>query len=361
MQTTDRARAGGSPVSRGAAPGRSGSARGEGARSGTPRAVLIAVIAVAVLALACFAGVMVGSKNIPPGEVWAAVTGHGETYTTVVVESRYPRTVLGVLVGAGLAVAGVLMQAVTRNPLAEPGLMGVNTGAAASVVAASAFLGASGQMELLLWALPGALLAGAFVHFLGGRGAGASPARLVLGGAVLTAVLSAFIQAVTLSRPQTFDSYRYWVVGALTGRNFEAVWTVLPLIAVGLVVALLLGKGLNAVALGEDSAAALGARPARVRAVGLLTAVVLSAGATAAAGPIAFVGLAVPHLARALVGTDMRRQVVFAALLGPILLLLADVAGRMLVRPQELMVGVVTAFAGAPALLVAVRRMRATK
>nr|WP_268245676.1 iron ABC transporter permease [Streptomyces ruber] len=325
------------------------------------RTAVIALGAVAVLVLVCFVSVMVGNKNIPPGEVWEAVLGRGDAYATVVVESRYPRTVLGLLVGAGLAVAGVLMQAVTRNPLAEPGLMGINTGAAASVVAASAFLGASGQMQLLLWALPGALLAGAFVHLLGGRGAGASPARLVLGGAVLTAVLSAFIQAVTLSSPRTFDSYRYWVVGALTGRNFEAVWTVLPLIAVGLVVALLLGRALDAMALGEDSAAALGASPARVRAVGLLTAVVLSAGATAAAGPIVFVGLAVPHLVRALVGIDMRRQVVFAALLGAVLLLLADVVGRVLVRPQELMVGVVTAFAGAPALLLAVRRMRATK
>ncbi|WP_320772713.1 FecCD family ABC transporter permease [Streptomyces sp. CRN 30] len=325
------------------------------------RTAAIALGAVVVLALVCFASVMVGNKNIPPGQVWDALTGRGEAYVTVVVESRYPRTVLGVLVGAGLAVSGVLMQAVTRNPLAEPGLMGINTGAAASVVAASAFLGASGQTQLLLWALPGALLAGVFVHLIGGRGAGSSPARLVLAGAVLTAVLSAFIQAVTLSSPQTFDSYRYWVVGALTGRTFEAVWTVLPLIAVGLVVALSLGRSLNAVALGEESATALGARPARVRAVGLLTAVVLSAGATAAAGPIVFVGLAVPHLVRALVGVGMRRQVLFAALLGPILLLLADVVGRVLVRPQELMVGVVTAFAGAPALLVAVRRMRATK
>ncbi|WP_275466098.1 FecCD family ABC transporter permease [Streptomyces noursei] len=324
------------------------------------RTAVVLLPALAALLLACVASIMFGSKTLALDQVWAAVTGHADAYTTTVVQSRYPRTALGLVVGLGLAVAGVLMQAVTRNPLAEPGLLGVNTGAAASVVAATAFAGASGQTQTLLWALPGALLAGLFVYVIGALGSGLSPVRLVLGGAVLTAVLSAFIQAVTLSRPQVFDSYRYWVVGALGGHDWDAVRAVLPLAAAGFALALLLGRSLNAVALGEDSATALGARPERVKAIALLTATVLSAAATAAAGPIAFVGLAVPHLARTLLGADLRRQVVLSALLGPTLLLTADVIGRLVVRPQELMVGVVTAFAGAPALLIAVRRMRAT-
>ncbi|GGX29316.1 FecCD family ABC transporter permease [Streptomyces noursei] len=324
------------------------------------RTTVVLLLALAVLALVCMASIMFGSKTLPPGQVWEAVTGHADAYTTTVVESRYPRTALGIVVGLGLAVAGVLMQTVTRNPLAEPGLLGVNTGAAASVVAATAFAGVSGQTQTLLWSLPGALLTGVFVYVIGTLGRGLNPVRLVLGGAVLTAVLSAFIQAVTLSRPQVFDSYRYWVVGALGGHDWDAVRSVLPLAVAGFAVALFLGRGLNIVALGEDSATSLGARPDRVKAVALLTATVLSAAATAAAGPIAFVGLAVPHLARTLLGADVRRQLALSAVLGPILLLAADVIGRLLVRPQELMVGVVTAFAGAPALLIAVRRMRAS-
>ncbi|MFJ2766793.1 FecCD family ABC transporter permease [Streptomyces sp. NPDC087300] len=316
------------------------------------------LVLAAALAAACFASVAVGSKTLEFGQVWHAVTVGGSDYATTVVESRYPRTVLGIVVGCALAVAGSLMQAVTRNPLAEPGLLGVNTGAAAGVVAATAFLGASGQMQILFWSLPGALLTGCFVYLIGMVGGRVSPVRLVLGGAVLTAVLTAFIQAVTLSRPQTFDNYRFWVVGALTGRTWEAVWTVVPLTALGLAVAALLARSLNVVALGEDTAAALGAHPVRVKAAGLLTATLLSAAATAAAGPIAFVGLAVPHLARALVGVDLRKQLACGALIGPVLLLFTDVVGRVLVRPQELMVGVVTAFAGAPVLLLAVRRMR---
>ncbi|MGW1639332.1 FecCD family ABC transporter permease [Streptomyces lavendulae] len=312
----------------------------------------------ALLVLALLASVMSGSKPTSASDVLDVVTGGGDAYLRTVVESRYPRTVLGVLAGVCLAVAGTLMQGVTRNPLAEPGLLGINAGASATIVAATAYLGASGQRDTMWWALPGALLAGLAVHAIGTTGGRTSPVRLVLAGAVLSAVLAAFIQAVTLSRPRVFDTYRYWVVGSLGGRGFEVAWSVLPFALAGLVLALLLGPGLNAVAMGDDKAASLGVRPARIKGAGLLAATLLSAAATAAVGPIAFVGLAVPHLVRALVGADFRFQILFSALTGPSLLLFADVVGRVLLRPEELMVGVVTAFVGAPALLIAVRRMK---
>ncbi|MFI6981065.1 FecCD family ABC transporter permease [Embleya sp. NPDC050154] len=308
-----------------------------------------------LLVVALFASVMFGSRTTSFGDVVDVLTGHGDPYLTTVVESRYPRTALGVLAGVCLAVAGALMQGVTRNPLADPGLLGINAGAAAGIVTGTAFAGATGSWAALWWALPGALLVGVFVHVLG---AGGGPVRLVLAGAVLSAVLGAYIQAVTLGKPKVFDSYRYWVVGALGGRGWDVFWSMLPFGVLGVCVALLLGPGLNALALGEESATSLGADPAVLRAAGLVTATVTSAAATAAVGPIAFVGLGVPHIARALVGGDFRLQIGFAALLGPTLLLAADVVGRILLRPQELMVGVVTAFVGAPALLFAVRRMR---
>ncbi|MFI1105678.1 FecCD family ABC transporter permease [Streptomyces melanogenes] len=332
---------------------------GPAARKRGPAGLALALVGCLVLLTASLiASVMFGSKPTGASDVVDVITGGGDTYLRTVVESRYPRTVLGVLAGVCLAVAGTLMQGITRNPLAEPGLLGVNAGASASIVAATAYLGASGQHDTMWWALPGALLAGLAVHAVGTAGGRTSPVRLVLAGAVLSAILAAFIQAVTLSHPRVFETYRYWVVGSLGGRGYEVAWSVLPFAAAGFVLALLLGPALNAMAVGDDKAASLGIRPARIKGAGLLAATLLSAAATAAVGPIAFVGLAVPHLVRALVGADFRLQILFSALAGPSLVLLSDVVGRVLLRPEELMVGVVTAFVGAPALLVAVRRMK---
>ena len=191
-------------------------------RRGLARHVMAAVLCLALLALALLASVMFGSRPTSAGDVLRVVTGGGDAYTRTVIESRYPRTALGVLAGLCLAVAGTLMQGITRNPLAEPGLLGINAGASASIVAATAFLGASGQRETIWWALIGALVTGVVVHVVGTAGGGGGTVRLVLAGAVLSAVLAAFIQAVALSKPQVFDTYRYWVVGALGGRGFDA-------------------------------------------------------------------------------------------------------------------------------------------
>ncbi|MFG1751899.1 FecCD family ABC transporter permease [Streptosporangium sandarakinum] len=331
--------------------------------AGAPRArasrlVWFLIVALAVLALAMLASITFGSLPTSVGDAVDVLRGTADESTTAVVQSRYPRTALGLLAGLGLAVAGTIMQGVTRNPLADPGLLGITAGASAGVVSATAFLGVSGQWNTVWWALPGALLAGVLVHVIGSAGSGAGLARLVLAGAVVTAVLTAYVQAVTLGMPKVFDSYRYWVVGALGGRDFDVLLSVLPAAGLGLLMALLLAPALNTLALGDETASALGASPGLTRALGLVAATLLSAAATAAVGPIAFIGLAVPHIVKAVVGADVRAQVVFSAILGPALLLLADVAGRVVLRPQELMVGIVTAFIGAPALLVAVRRMR---
>ncbi|APU14944.1 MULTISPECIES: FecCD family ABC transporter permease [Actinoalloteichus] len=337
-----------------APPPRRGGVRG----GGTRRYLLLLCAGLVLLACTVLASLVFGSRVTTPADVLSVFDGTADPYLTTVIESRYPRTLLGVLAGAGLAVAGTLLQAITRNPLAEPGLLGINMGAAAGIVTATMFLGARAAVTTVWWALPGAILAGLLVYAIGAAGPASGLVRLVLAGAVVSAVLGAYIQAVTLSLPEVFDGHRHWVVGSLAGRDLDVVLMILPFMLVGMALALLLGPALNALALGDETASSLGVNATLIRAGGLASAVLLSAAATAAAGPIAFIGLAVPHIGRALVGIDFRRQIPCALLLGPTMLLAADVVGRVLLRPQELLVGVVAAFAGAPFLLLAVRRMK---
>lgn len=313
------------------------------------------ISAAAVLCAACVASIAFGNRAIAFGDLLDVLTGAGDPYLELVVDSRIERTLLAIGVGAALAVSGALMQGVTGNPLADPGLFGVNAGAAAAMVAASAWFGISVGTYASVWvALLGAAAAVVVVYVIGTAGnAGAPVVRLVLAGAVVAAMLTAFTQAVALRMPQHFDNYRFWVVGSLSNGRLDQLTVVLPFVVVGLLLAFACASGLNALALGSETATALGVNPMWIRVGALAAATLTSAAATAAVGPIAFIGLAVPHIVRPLVGLDMRRQVLGCLLIGPVVLLLADIAGR----PQELMVGVMTAFIGAPALLLAVRRM----
>ena len=318
-------------------------------------AVLLA--AVVALTVAVTASLALGAKMTSLADLQDALTGDARAYLRLVLDSRINRTLVGILAGAALAVAGLLMQGITGNSLADPGLLGINAGAAAALVTATAFFGIGGGSTAVWVALPGAILAGLVVYAIGSVGAtGSDTVRLLLGGAVVAAVLHAYIQAVTINRPEAFDSYRFWVVGSLAGTRMTTVASILPFVVVGLLVAWAIASKLNVLALGSQTATGLGVNTTVVRAIALLTATVLAAAATAAVGPIVFVGLAVPHIVRALVGVDFRAQVPAAILIGPTVVLLADVLARVVVRPQELMVGVVTAFVGAPFLLIAVRR-----
>lgn len=329
------------------------------ARSGTARATLVLVGCALVLALVCLASLAFGSKVTPLGDVIAALTSEPDPYLATVLDSRVERTLLAIGVGAALALSGALMQGVTVNPLADPGLLGINAGAAAAMVTATAFFGVGTGTTASAWvALLGGAVAATAVHTIGtAGGSGASLVRLVLAGAVVAAVLTAYVQAVALSMPRHFDNYRFWVVGSLGEGGLDQLRSVLPFLVVGLLLALLCAGGLNALALGSEAATGLGVNTAVVRSAALGAATLLCASATAAVGPIAFIGLAVPHIVRALIGLDMRRQLIACLLVGPIVLLGADIIGRVLLRPQELMVGVVTAFVGAPVLLLAVRRL----
>lgn len=319
-------------------------------------AVGLGVMVAFVLSLA------VGANLIPPGRVLAGLFGTDQAARDIVLGNRMPRTLLAVLVGAALGLAGHVMQSLTRNPLADPGLLGVEAGAAAAVVAAISVFGITSPSGYVWFALVGAGLATLAVYVLGsGRSGGASPIRLVLAGAAISACLYSFVSGVIVIDTFAFSSFRYWVVGSLTNRDISVIGDVVWFLLAGVVLALLLAGSLNSIALGDEVAAALGAHTQRTRLLGILAITLLCGAATAAVGPVGFVGLAVPHAARALVGVDHRWGLPMSCLLGVLMVQVADVLGRVIAWPQEVGVGIVTAVIGAPVLVYLVRRGRVAR
>ena len=315
----------------------------------------------AVLVATCALSITVGTRPIGLGTVWhALVDGATPGDETVIVRRlRVPRTLLGVLAGLALGAGGALMQGHTRNPLGDPGLLGVTAGASFAVVCAISLAGVSTPTGYVWFAFAGALLGSVAVFAIGsaGRG-GATPVSLALAGVALSTLLFALVQSITIRDTTALDAYRFWVVGSLSGRDADVVAQVAPFIAAGLVLALVNAPALNLLGLGEDVARGLGQRVWLARATGLAAITLLTGAATAACGPIAFVGLVVPHVARAVTGPDHRWLIPYSALLGAVFLLLADVLGRIVARPGELQVGIVLAVVGAPFFIALVRRRR---
>jgi iron complex transport system permease protein len=308
-----------------------------------------------LLGLAVVASLMFGVRGIAPGDVWAALMDPvaGDPAHRVVLDLRVPRTVVGLLAGSALGLAGTLIQGVTRNPIADPGLLGINAGASLSVVLGMWLLGISDPTTFVWFALLGAAGAAVAVSAIG-RG---EPVRLALGGAALTALLTPMITLVLLRSRQAFDQFRFWSVGSLTGRDLDVAADLWPFVALGAALAFVCAHRLNLLALGDDVARGLGQRVGATRALAGIGITLLAGAATSLVGPIALVGLVVPHAARRLAGSDYRRITVVAAVLGAALLLAADVVGRLVAQPGELEAGIVSAFFGAP-VLVAVARSR---
>ncbi|EGE39048.2 hypothetical protein HMPREF0059_00396 [Actinomyces viscosus C505] len=305
--------------------------------------------------LLCLVSLAVGSHSLTLEEVAGAfVPGRTTVASVIVWQLRMPRTVLAVMVGASLAVAGVVMQGLTRNPLAEPGILGINAGASLSVVLSMSLLGLTDVSDFLWFAFAGAALAAFLVHLMSVCSADAGPARLVLAGVALGASLRSITGTITMYDSVTFDSYRFWVLGSLADRDTVLLVWVVPFLAVGLVMALASGLTLNALALGEEQAKALGVSPRRARALALTSITLLCGASTAAVGPISFVGLVVPHVLRLALGADQRRLLAVSLVAGPVLLLAADVVGRVILDSGEMEAGVVTAFIGGPVLLLMV-------
>ncbi|MGH3446708.1 MAG: FecCD family ABC transporter permease [Nocardioidaceae bacterium] len=318
------------------------------------------LVATAVLLGVAVVSIAVGTKAIPLGTVVDSLLHPDQLYnSTVIYDLRLPRTALGLAVGASLGLAGALMQSITRNPLADPGVLGVNAGASAAVVTAIGVFHLTSTFGYVWFALAGAALASVTVYVLGTRGrSSATPARLALAGTAISAALGAFISGMAILDPQTFDSFRFWAVGSLAGRPLEVLWQTGPFLLVGAGIALGLARPLTALALGHDTGRALGAHLGRTRVLGVLAVTLLCGGAVAAVGPVGFVGLTVPHVARGIVGPDQRWVLPYSMVLAPILLLAADVVGRVIARPGEIQVGIVTAFVGAPVFIMIARRRR---
>ncbi|WP_369168302.1 FecCD family ABC transporter permease [Streptomyces sp. R28] len=315
------------------------------------------LVSVLILVVVALASIAIGAKQLSMGEVWHGLVESSGTYGDVVVEDRISRTVLGLLAGAALGLAGAVLQALTRNPLADPGLLGINAGASAAVVTAITFFGVTSLSGYVWFAFLGAAAVGAMVWFLGGS-RGATPVRLALAGTAISAALYGYLQAVMIMDDAALNKMRFWTVGSLSSATDSTIQQVLPFLVVGMVLALALARPLNAMEMGDDTARALGANLNRTRALSMLAATVLCGAATAACGPIVFVGLMVPHVVRSFTGPDLRWILPYAAVLSPVLLLGADVLGRIVARPSELQVGIVTAILGGPVFIFLVRRRR---
>jgi iron complex transport system permease protein len=331
-------------------------------RTAARRTVGLAVGAVAVAATAV-ASLALGSNPVPFADVFHVLLHPDSSEAGYVVHSlRIPRTVVGLLAGAALGIAGALMQALSRNPLADPGLLGVTSGASLGVAVGVAAFGLSGPSEYVWVACAGAFVAAGIVFAIGASGkATSSPTRLVLAGVALTAILTGITFAISLMYPLVFASYRSWTVGSLVGREISASTLATPLIAIGIVAALALGRPLGAVALGESHAQAVGVNVGRTRTASLLTVTLLCGGATALAGPIAFIGLMIPHAVRRFTGPNQPWTFAFSALYGPVTVLGADVLGRIVARPAEFPVGFMTALIGGPFLIVLLLRGKALR
>jgi len=313
----------------------------------------------ALLALLSVLSVAVGTRDVIWADILAALSGQSDSIGQAAVVVRLPRTVLAIVAGAALAVAGTILQGVTRNPLADPGILGINMGASLAVVIGVAWFGIASAQAYTWTAILGAGCAAIFVYTIGslGRG-GATPLKLALAGAATSIAFSSLVVALMLSRADIAGGLQAWQIGGVGGATFERMAHVLPFLLAGFVISLLSAKKLNSLALGDDMAAGLGERVALARALAAFGAILLCGATTAICGPIAFVGLVVPHLCRLLVGIDHRWLVPFAALVGACLLVAADVVGRVVARPSELDVGIVTAFIGAPFFIWIVRRQR---
>lgn len=318
------------------------------------------LIGLGVLLVLCVLSVCFGVRAVSIDDISAALGGQTDTLAQAAIVKRLPRTVLALLVGAALALSGATMQAVTRNPIADPGILGVSNGASLAVVLGIAFLGLSNPYGQMALAIVGAAVAATFVYTVGslGRG-GATPLKLALAGAATSAAFASLISAIMLPRVDLLQAFQSWQIGGVGGAEWPRIALTAPVLALGALICFASARGMNSLALGDDMAKGLGEHVFRTRLMSALGAVILAGAATAIAGPIGFVGLVIPHVCRLLIGTDHRWLLPFSALAGAALLLASDIIGRVIApSSEEIQVGIITAIVGAPFFIWIVRRQK---
>lgn len=319
------------------------------------------VFALFLLTVVVFLSLMIGSKPLSFSVVWESLFSSSNSFDyTIIHESRIPRTIIALTVGPAFGLAGAVIQALTRNPLADPGILGVNAGAAFAVALAVGIFSISSISSYIWFALAGAFVATVAIYFISG-GAGKkspTPEQITLAGVAMAAALNGIITALTLMNSRAFNGMLNWRVGSLARKGLEDLWPITPFIIVGIVLALAIAPALNTIAFGDDRASSLGVNVNRIRIIGLLSITLLAGGATAIAGPIVFIGLMVPHCVRWFIGPDQPWIFLYSLIVAPLILLLSDIIGRIIMSPAEVPVGIITGFVGAPILLILMRRKK---
>lgn len=312
------------------------------------------------LALCVLASLAWGSKSIEFSKVVNSLLDSNDTsFAALVVRERIPRTIFSIMAGASLGISGALMQSITRNPMADPSILGVNTGASLFVVIGIAFFNINSANQYIWFALAGAGITSVLVYIIASIGnGGMTPIKLALSGAATSAVLSSLVSAIMLPRSEVMDAYRFWQVGSVSGATWESIALILPFIIIGLIISIAATPALNVLALGDEVATGLGVNTGVIRLVCAVAGVMLTGATTAIAGPIGFIGLMIPHSIRLVFGSNLKGIVPLSAIGGAALLILSDVLGRVIGSPGEVQVGIITAFLGAPILIIVARKAK---
>jgi iron complex transport system permease protein len=319
----------------------------------TPKIIGISLLVMTGLFFAAILSLAIGTKTVAVSDVFNTLMGRGDVgFSSLVVLERIPRTVFGLLAGGALGISGLLMQSITRNPIADPSILGINSGASLFVVSGIAFFHITSAGQYIGFAILGAAVTAAFVYGVGSMGGGATPLKLALAGAAVSTAATALVSVTIMPRSQVLDTFRFWQIGSISGAGWSSITALLPFFIGGSLIAIIIAPALDVLALGDDAATGLGAKPGLIRLIGSIAGVLLCGATTALAGPIGFVGLMIPHTVRLIWKGDLRKTLLLSAAGGAFLLTVSDVMGRVLGRPGEVEVGIITAFLGAPVFII---------